>query len=154
MRVFKEWFRKLSRVQAVIFYLSLVLFVVLTVMHDPFNGYQLKYKVVPCNSIDEAPIEYRNSVYVTGHSFDSLPYYAYNIFSPAFDPRSYLSVGAMKKQGIRDIKDRTWRNWTATGTGDDHDLLTSLSGYLMLCGMLALFASGTIWLVGIRERPA
>lgn len=105
LKVFKEWLRRLSRVQTGIFYLSIVLFFVLTVKHDPFSGYERNGSV--------------------------------------FDPRANLSVRAMERQDNSDRKNG--------GRRDRYDHITSLSGYLMLCGVLALMTSGAIWLVGIRE---
>jgi hypothetical protein len=161
MRRFKKWLRGLSSVQTGIFYLSIVLFFSLTFKHDPFDGYVLKRDIIQCGSINEVPAKYRNFAFEQG-SFNwgegPSVLVSYYVYGSSFDPRSYLSVGAMEKELRKNPEDR--RKYIRTNDissfpyisrEPDHDLITSLSGYLILCGVLALMTSGAMWLVGIRE---
>lgn len=151
MTAFKEWLRKLSSVQTGIFYLSIVLFFVFTVMHDPLKGYALRYDVIERDSIEEVPVKYRESVYRTSDYLSGKDYYSYNVYGSPIDPRSYLSVSAVEKELRKNREERRRHYRGSDGKEPEHDRITSLSGYLMLCGMLALMTRGAIWLAGIRE---
>ena len=152
---FTKWFRALSNGQASIVYGFLVVFVFLTLWHNPTKGYRRTFTWVETDSMELAVAKWKaleddedyNTSYIHLETVEF--YWKYSSGVPE-DGYSYPKrnpwwwiYGYQSKGFAPDTVPRFVRGPLL--------ILETLGGYIQMVITVCLFAFGVIWLMGLRK---